>query len=451
MKNNFFILWLTIFILAGCSYPLPTPVPPRRMVQKIKQPPKKSKIASISTAQKLYLQGMNFYHKGFYKRAIERFNYAIDEDVEFLAPYMALGEIYHLTKQADMAIKTYQQAIKLGPSLVEAKARLGMIYCEQEQYDLAHEHLTATLELQPKHTKSQNYLKYAKQKLARRHLDEGIEYRNGANWEQAKNSFQTAIQNDPQLGEAYLELGRVYISQQKYKPAIDNLKLALEIMPETSVVWRYLGQGHLGLYEYNEARKALQRCLVITPDDEMGKKMLKLVQQELYRDESIPDEFLKISSTPSITRGELAALLALSLKLPMGKSLTSLDVPVVIPDISSHWAKKYIIYVVRNKLMSEYPNHYFLPEADLTRGEVAEIIDSVFQQLTGLKPVKSGHEDWSYDDVTPEHKYYGAATRLAALGIMPPHTEYAFGVNRKLSGLEALEIVDRLADFLSEQ
>lgn len=438
-------------LLTSCSTaPQPQPQPLLR-AQVIKQPAKKSnKAISSRTAQELYLHGMNFYYRGLYKPAIERFNYATDADDKFLAPYMALGEIYCLIQQPDMAENSYKQALRLDPSLVEARARLGMVYCEQKQYDLAYEHLTAALELQPNHSKAKDYLKYTKQKLARQHLAEGIAYRNGADLGQARISFQEAVRNDPQLGEAYFELGKIYMSEQQYHPAIDSLKLALEIMPKTSTAWRYLGQSLLGLYEYEKARKALQRCLLINPHDEEGEKLLKLVQQELYRGKSIPGEFLKISSNPSITRGELAALLALNLKLPLGKSLPRLDVPVVIPDISSHWAREYIIYVVRNKLMREYPNHYFLPEASLSRGEAAEIVDSALQQLTGLKAIEGKSEGWSYEDVTPLHQYYGAVTRLAALGIMTPQAENSFGVTHKLSGLEALEIVDRLADFLAE-
>jgi tetratricopeptide (TPR) repeat protein len=419
----------------------------------IKQPTDKSKVISSKFAQDLYLQGMNFYQRGLYQPAIERLNSALVEDKEFVAPYMTLGEIYHLTQQSHLAEESYKRAIELDPGLVEAWVGLGILYWERGKYELARQHLATALELQPRHPKAKDYLKLTQQKLAQEYLAQGIAFYKSGQWEQAGMKFRSAIRSDPQLGEAYLELGRLYLDQQQYQPALDNLQQALGIMPEAGVVWKHLGRAYLGLYEYNQARKALQRSLMLNPGDQEGERLLKLAQQELYRDRPVPREFLKISSTPATTRGQLAALLALNLRLPPERSLPALEAPVVIPDISSHWAKKYIIYVVRNQLMSQYPNHYFLPEATPSRGEVADIIDKILQRLDKEGNLTAEREEAAaapaYKDVSPENQYYEAITRVTSLGLIPPTAEGVFGVSQKLSGLEALEIVDRLADFLS--
>jgi tetratricopeptide (TPR) repeat protein len=454
MKISTWPLWLIISMTWGCvSLPAkPSPQPPDWVlrVQGIKQPEEKSKAISSRAAQESYLHGMNFYQRGLYQPAIERLTSAIEQDKTFVAPYMALGEIYCLTQQTYQAEVNYKRALELDPGLVEAWVGLGILYWERGDYELAHKQLFTALEIQPHHPKAKHYLELVKQKLAQKYLEEGMVLRDSGRWEQALPKFHSAIQYDPQLGEAYLELARLYIDQQQYQPAVDELEKALAIMPEVAAVWHSLGQAYLGLYEYDRARKALQRSLILDPRDQEGERLLRVVQQELYRDRPVPAEFLKISSTPAITRGQLAALLALNVRLPRGEGLTNLDTPVIIPDISSHWAQEYIIYVVRNQLMMSYPNHYFLPDVTISRGELADIIDNVLQRLTGLEAVTSEFEDWGYEDVSPENQYYGAVTRMAALGIIPPEEEGVFGLTHKVSGLEALEIVDRLADFIQQ-
>ncbi len=446
-------LCLTLVIAGGCTQlDQSLPEPKYRpawfsQIKGINKPAKETKSISSKLAQELYLHGMNYYQQGKYKSAIDRFDAALVEGKEFIAPYMALGEVYSLTQQPYLAQVNYKRALELDPSLVEARIALGTIYMEQGKYELALEHLNAALELQPNHPKAQ----LTRQKLAKQYLKQGIAFRNSANWKQARMSFQAAVKADPSLGEAYLELGKVYMAQKQYQPATDNLKLAAEIMPEDAAVWKHLGKANLEIYEYDQARKDLQHSLMLQPHDEEGKKLLRLVQQELYRDKPIPIEFLEISYTAAITRGQLAAIFALNLRLPPEKSLASLDIPVVIPDISTHWAKEYIIYVVRNQLMTKYPNHYFLPEANISRGEAANILDKALQHLAGVRTLPNEAGNRLYADVPPENQYYGAINRVTALGIMSPQATGIFGVTQQLSGLEALEEVDRLADFLSRQ
>ncbi len=446
-------IWIAMSVILVCGcITTPPPTEPEeypgwvKRLQGIRQPEEETKALSSKLAQELYLRGMNFYQQGKYKLAIDRFDSALVEDKEFIAPYMALGEIYYLTQQLYLAQTNYKRALELEPSLVEASIALGTIYMDQGKYELALKYLNTALKLQPNHPKA----KLTQQKLARQYLKQGIAFRDSADWKQARISFQSAIQADKQSGEAYLELGGVYIYQRQYRPAVDNLKLAAGIIPENALVWKRLGEAYLGLYEYDQARKALQHNLMLNTDDQESKKLLQLVQQELYRDRPVPVEFMKISYAKAITRGQLAALFALNLRLPPGKSLASLDVPVVIPDISAHWAKEYIIYVVRNRLMNEYPNHYFLPEANISRGEAASIVDKALQQLAEVRTLPDESGNRLYKDVSPENQYYGAVNRVTALGIMSPQATGIFGVTQKLSGLEALEIVDRLAEFLSQ-
>ena len=128
------VICLSVVIGSGCSQlDQSLPEPKSRpdwfsQIQDINQPVKETKNISSKLAQELYLHGMNYYQRGRYKLAIDRFDAALLEDKEFIAPYMALGEVYSLTQQPYLAQTNYKRALELDPNLVEARIVLGTIY-----------------------------------------------------------------------------------------------------------------------------------------------------------------------------------------------------------------------------------------------------------------------------------------------------------------------------------
>ena len=63
---------------------------------------------------------------------------------------VSLGMNYHILKQDDKAIKTYQKAIEQNPKKGEAYASLGALYLGQNDYEKARENLKKAAEFEPK-------------------------------------------------------------------------------------------------------------------------------------------------------------------------------------------------------------------------------------------------------------------------------------------------------------
>ncbi len=62
----------------------------------------------------------------------------------------------------------------------------------------------------------------------------------------AQSDLETALQLDPNLGEAYLELAGLEINNRQYEAAMGNLAQAAELLPDSAMVHIFLGKAQLG-------------------------------------------------------------------------------------------------------------------------------------------------------------------------------------------------------------
>ena len=115
----------------------------------------------------------------------------------------------------------------------------------------------------------------------------------------------------------------------------------------------------------------------------------------------------------------------------------------IISDITTHWAKPYIIDVVQYGIMSLPPDRFFRPTEIMTKGELAFVLDALFQKL-GMPLPDGGRLNFS--DVHPDNAYYDAISRVYTFGLMTGGT--TFGVLDGLSGEEAIQIIEKIKGMI---
>jgi tetratricopeptide (TPR) repeat protein len=74
--------------------------------------------------------------------------------------------------------------------------------------------------------------------------------------EAAQGDFERAVKNDPNLFQAYSELGFTLRKLGKYNESLDAYNKALEIEPGFSPAIEYRAEAYLGLNQLDEAKKA---------------------------------------------------------------------------------------------------------------------------------------------------------------------------------------------------
>src|SRR5262249_28403960 len=148
---------------------------------------------------------------------------------------------------------------------------------------------------------------------------------------------------------------------------------------------------------------------------------------------------------PTVTRAQLAALLGVRLGDLLSRARQ--PTPVVITDTRTNWAAPWILSVSRAGLMEPYPNHAFLPDSVVRRGDLA-LAASRALALIAVERLAAA-ANWRnarrrFPDVSPSHLSYPAASLVVEAGVMTPFDDGTFQLSRPVTGAEAVAAVHKL-------
>lgn len=151
------------------------------------------------------LKALKFYKKA-YSCPIGK------KDIDLI---LDLALLYDELGFKDLAIKKYEEALKIDNDFPNAYYGLGVIYDEDGQYDKAIELYRRAIELNPSYDKAYFFLANI--------LDEkGLK-------EEAINNYKKVLEINPNDLWAYANIGCILEEQCKYNEALEYLKKALEI------------------------------------------------------------------------------------------------------------------------------------------------------------------------------------------------------------------------------
>ena len=102
---------------------------------------------------------------------------------------------------------------------------------------------------------------------ALQHLHAGVEADKSGQLDSAVAEFQKAIELDPKLAIAFVDLGEVFIEKHEYASAVPQLKKALELNPASEPGHQLLGYALLDAGRLQEAVTVLQKAVAKNPDD----------------------------------------------------------------------------------------------------------------------------------------------------------------------------------------
>jgi tetratricopeptide (TPR) repeat protein len=73
----------------------------------------------------------------------------------------------------------------------------------------------------------------------------------------AIEEYQAAIQLNPEMAEAFRDLGAVYIDTHEWKKAEEALQKSVELNPQDHQAWYWLGRSHIAQEHFQQAQEAL--------------------------------------------------------------------------------------------------------------------------------------------------------------------------------------------------
>jgi len=166
-----------------------------------------------------------------------------------------LGDAKHAASDEIQAIPFYKRAIELDPNFAMAYARLGTVYGNLTQADLADEYRNKAFELKDRASELENLYITAHYYMDRGQLDKGI-----AAYELFKQTYPRDVTPYSNLAVEYvLNLG-------EFEKGLPEAQGALRVDPEDSRGYFLSAAAYLGLNRPDEAKTVLKAGLQHNPD-----------------------------------------------------------------------------------------------------------------------------------------------------------------------------------------
>jgi predicted TPR repeat methyltransferase len=173
----------------------------------------------------------------------------------------ALGTVFLDQSQPDKAKKVFSKAASLNPPYIPACYNLARLKQRQNDHKGAISIYRAMLEKQPDLGDAWNNL--------------GVAYRETGDQDEAISCFQKAVEFAPDMAEAWNNLGVAQDEFNMIEDASKSYKKAIEIRLDYTSAHFNLGISLQKLRRFKEAEKHYNKVLEARPDDEAAKFMLQ--------------------------------------------------------------------------------------------------------------------------------------------------------------------------------
>jgi tetratricopeptide (TPR) repeat protein len=167
---------------------------------------------------KEFEKGVNAEKDGKGDDAIAHYLKAIDSSPDFYPAHNNLGSAYLGRQQFAEARSQFEAAIKANQNDPEAHFNLANVMLLMKQYDAATLEIEEGMKRQPNSAFGQ-FLR-------------GTLYSHTDRPELAEKSLQSAVDLDPKMAQAYLQLVNLYVQQRRTSDAINELEAYLKVFPE---------------------------------------------------------------------------------------------------------------------------------------------------------------------------------------------------------------------------
>jgi tetratricopeptide (TPR) repeat protein len=203
----------------------------------------------VRVTDPLFEECLGYLESKEYHRAIKCFDKAIEIDPKNAAAWSEKG--YALNKLGNLleAIKCFDKAIEIDPKNAAVLNDKGTILLDLKEYNEAIECFDKAIEIEKRTEKRPIYL-YNKG-LALRRLEKNNE---------AIECYGKAIEINPNLADAWKDVGLVLKDSRRHKEAIKCFDKAIEINPNLADAWLARGLVVKDLEDYEEAIKCFDKA-----------------------------------------------------------------------------------------------------------------------------------------------------------------------------------------------
>jgi tetratricopeptide (TPR) repeat protein len=340
-------------------------------------------------------------------RAVAAFDAALAVAPGYVPALVGKGQTLLAVKRDAEALAAFEAALKVEPSLADVQRRVEVLRFRNVQQVMASARAAAS----------------------------------AGRLDDARVAYERLLASSPDSAFLYRELAIVERRQGNADAALAHFAKAVELDASDAVSLTETGDLLAQRQDLAGAAAAYGKAAALEPSAELTAKLATIAERS--REARLPAEFGAISGLASITRGDLAALIAVRLEEVLASAP---ERQVVVTDTRGHWAAPYITQVARAGVVEAFENHTFQPRAQVRRGDLAAAVSRVVALLAAGDPALrtrlTGRP--TIADMNAGHLSYPAVSTAVASGVMPLLDGARFQVNRVVTGAEAIEVVERL-------
>jgi tetratricopeptide (TPR) repeat protein len=390
--------------------------------------------------------GWNWLQAGDMRAAERNFNAALKQSPPFYPAEVGLGYVALAQKKHKDSLQHFDRAVLMNPRYAPAlggRAEALLALGEERE---ALQSIEAALQADPSLTGLRTRIQVLRFRGQQQEIERARSLAEANRFDEARAAYLAAIQSSPQSPFLHRELAEVERRANRLDEALNHARKAVELEPDEPRAHVILGEIYEAQGDFAKAVDEFSSAVAMQPDGALSLRIENLRSRAAFA--AMPAEYRNIGEAALVTRGQLAALLAVRLE-PILTGARTLSA-VVITDTRSHWASPYILAVARAGVMEVYPNHTFQPEAIVRRVDMARAISKVLDLIVRRQPQLA--TTWrnsrrKFPDVGSGHLNYPAASLAVEAGVMTTAPDGSFQLSRPVTGAEAVAAVDKLAEL----
>ncbi len=185
--------------------------------------------------------------RGKIEEAIGLYSRALEINPNLTEAFANLGSMFYRLGRLDEAIINYQKALSFEPEMAEVYWNLACVFRRQGKLEEANNYQQKAFSINPKLGGAQFHLKRGNKLAKNGNLDGAI------------TAWQTAINIEPNLAEAYCKIGQLLTHRGRFLEAIPPLQKAIELKPDEAIAHQILCAIARDSGNYKAARQAVNK------------------------------------------------------------------------------------------------------------------------------------------------------------------------------------------------
>lgn len=364
--------------------------------------------------------------------------------------WTGLGYVALLRNDLAAAEADFLGSVTTSPDPVTTHLGLGQVYRRLGRREDALASYLEVLKRDPENAYAANEADALKASIVDDLIAQADAASRGGKTAAAKEAYLKALEYAPRLQPAHLALARIFTREKNYTSALFHLGVASENNPGDKAVLREYADTLYQMGQYSRSLDAYERLKALDPGDKSTAERLDALKARLGVVE-LPDEYREIPDRTAVTKEDVAALIGARFSDIWIETTAR---PPILIDISTSWARTFIVKVASFGLMEIYSNHTFQPKKTMNRAELAETVDhlAAFLNKKGRTIVAQiPAERIRLADVPPDHPYAASIIQAVSYQIMDIFPDRTFRPDQAVTGAEAIRILDLLAGLAKEQ